>query len=164
MGSLRVPCGKSRHAPIHEIGPFLTVLLILNWIENMNKKALIEQWRNYRTGEFCQDDFEVHDLAVASPATVSRCGLVYLEADSVGWEIVMGSWLQSQMTVPMVPFRRVIRSLFEHFMGEAFELLQQKCVTPQPVTNVGLTNSVLPLFVSSFEGLQNTRAPSILKR
>ena len=37
--------------------------------------------------------FEVEDLIYASPATVSRCGMVYLEAKNLGFEVLLKSYI-----------------------------------------------------------------------
>ncbi len=37
--------------------------------------------------------FEVEDLAVASPATVSRCGMVFLETKQLGWYALIKTFI-----------------------------------------------------------------------
>lgn len=37
--------------------------------------------------------FQVQDLAVASPATVSRCGMVYIDPDELKWMPYVQTWL-----------------------------------------------------------------------
>ena len=38
--------------------------------------------------------FEVEDLSVASPATVSRAGMIYFDSSCLEWELFVTSWLE----------------------------------------------------------------------
>ena len=45
--------------------------------------------------------FEVEDLAVASPATVSRAGMIYIDIDEIGHKPYLEIWIRKQQSKPV---------------------------------------------------------------
>src|SRR5690606_19820186 len=73
------------------------------WIESMNSvlddNKVLTLVNNERINLTPQVSllFEVEDLSVASPATVSRCGMVFFDENYLGWEPYYESWIQKRL-------------------------------------------------------------------
>lgn len=72
--------------------------------------------------------FEVQDLAVASPATVSRCGMVYVEPSQIGWRPLRDSWMQAQLPASVDQQHRLrLEELFEWLVDPCMAFVRKEC-------------------------------------
>uniref|UniRef100_A0A1A9V6M7 AAA+ ATPase domain-containing protein n=1 Tax=Glossina austeni TaxID=7395 RepID=A0A1A9V6M7_GLOAU len=68
------------------------------WIENLNtvlddnKMLCLANSERIKLTPWVHMVFEVQDLLQASPATVSRCGMVYIDPDDLGWLPLLDTW------------------------------------------------------------------------
>ncbi|XP_033219684.1 dynein heavy chain 2, axonemal [Belonocnema kinseyi] len=119
------------------------------WIENMNSvmddNKLLTLINNDRISmpEQVSLLFEVEDLAVASPATVSRAGMVYNDYKDLGWRPYVKSWLQTNNKKP--EFQEEMNELFEKFVDKVIDFKRFNCEETIPVPELNAVQSLCKL-------------------
>lgn len=96
--------------------------------------------------------FEVQDLSVASPATVSRCGMVYIALEELGWRPSVRTWCDQQLPAALPSLnaeaREYIYSLFDAHIDAGLAWLKTKGREFIPLVENNRTASLCALMVA----------------
>lgn len=71
------------------------------------------------------------------PATVSRCGMIYMEPSQLGWEPLVISWMNNLPdTLQALDNRSLLLELFQWLLPPALRMLRKHCRVSNQDTNI----------------------------
>ena len=147
--------GKSGSEELHWIvfdGPVDAL-----WIESMNtvlddnKKLCLVSGEIITLTPQIRMIFEVEDLSVASPATVSRCGMIFMEPESLGLTPVLDSWITTLPSTFKPEFKDKIYKMVEKLALPSIPFVRKKCSELVTSTENNLLKTLFRLLDASFE-------------
>lgn len=126
------------------------------WIESMNtvlddnKKLCLSSGKVLILSNYMTMMFEVEDLSEASPATVSRCGMVYMDPASLGYEVLIQSFINSLSDVHDNNQEIIDKMNFfiNKFVYGSLEFLRSNCQELITTPDNNLISSFTKLFKS----------------
>jgi len=96
--------------------------------------------------------FEVEDLAVASPATVSRCGMVLLEPKQLGFEVLIESYCTTLKSYIDEKIVEKVKEILFYLFNLSMEYVYRECKFPVPTGPNFITANALKMFDSFVSG------------
>jgi dynein heavy chain, axonemal len=125
------------------------------WIENMNTVLDDNMTLCLANGERIKLKsemkmlFEVQDLVVASPATVSRIGVVYMTSyTDLGWMPYVQTWTTSLLSKCSAATVQHLLTLFEQYVQDGIDYQRKHCTEPVECVDVQLATSLTVILQS----------------
>jgi len=131
------------------------------WIENMNtvlddnKMLCLNNGQRIKMPETATMLFEVNDLKVASPATVSRCGMVYIEPVHLGWLPLLETWYDemkgdpsAEPPIPPIiiePHLAEVHKILKDVFTRMLNIIRNSCKEMVASVDTNLVSSCLKL-------------------
>lgn len=71
--------------------------------------------------------FEPADLEQASPATVSRCGMIYMEPKQLGWRPFLESYTVTLEKMMLAEQMELVLELIDWIVPASFNFIKKNC-------------------------------------
>ncbi|MXQ83245.1 hypothetical protein E5288_WYG018809 [Bos mutus] len=124
------------------------------WIENMNtvlddnKMLCLANSERIKLTPQIHMLFEVQDLKVASPATVSRCGMVFVDPEELKWMPYVKTWMQSVSKKLSEETQEYILNLFQRYVDDGLNFINKKCHQAIPQVDISKVTTLCCLLES----------------
>ena len=145
------------------------------WIENMNsvmddnKLLTLANGERIRLQPHCAMLFEVGDLQYASPATVSRAGMVYVDPKNLRYNPYWVRWLNLRVSKLE---KEVLSALYEKTVDTCIDLIHEgildgkqgdklKLIVPQ--TDLNMITQLCMMLESRLDFIENLDDPAVLE-
>jgi dynein heavy chain len=119
------------------------------WIENMNtvlddnKKLCLNSGEMLGMSDTMSMIFEVNDLSVASPATISRCGMVYMEPESLTLSPLVFSWIERLPELLPESLKSDLLVLFDTYLEAGLTFMRRFTKESAVTVNCNIAQSLM---------------------
>ncbi|XP_033874385.3 dynein axonemal heavy chain 8-like [Acipenser ruthenus] len=121
--------------------------LTSSWVDNFNSVLGQEKVLQLSNGEHLKITsnmqllFETSELELASPASISRAGILYIDSKITGWRPLAKAWLAGRNEQENI----VLSEAFNTALDPVFNYILRDIKSPVPLTEVGLFQTITNL-------------------